>query len=559
MILELLNYCLNPESSQRAPGFRLCHHSGTMSGAAEGIAGLALSAISVAALFTTCVECFNIVVSARDFSRDYELLCTELSLQKLRLLLWGESVGLASRQGNRKLYDEMVCYTLLTLQTGTPGPYNSGLDDTVVNPIVIKTLTAIKLLLEETQKYDEIYALKENEAAPTTPSRGLSIFKSTFERFSDNLRKNQKQKSVITVTRWAIFDADHFETKIARLRGFIDGLESVTRTLSVLEDQKARLIEEINSITDIASLELVRDACSTRDLSETASQRLSFLDRGTIQSQSGLTTSTCDGSLFYSAVSQLELLTIGGSIEESDVRHEEDRGPRVWAEQPSMLIPQNQRVMESRGSGKKTKQATLDTETSLRYGQLLAGIREEDKAKIELASPAFKKLMESHQGYQVKRLSRILTETKRLHEWASWLSITPLDTDITQALASMEGPPGTPYESGVFWLHIVYPLEYPFHAPKIRFLTRVYHPNIDSRGQICLDTLTSKWAWAYGLQIYAVLATVLLLLDNPVLDDPLVPEIAQTFIEDYDRYCENARVYTRRYATGDRPDISNLQ
>lgn len=74
-----------------------------MSGA-EGIAGLALSAVSVAALFTTCVDCFNIVVSAREISRDYELLCTELSLQKLRLFLWGESVGLTSREGKCPIY-----------------------------------------------------------------------------------------------------------------------------------------------------------------------------------------------------------------------------------------------------------------------------------------------------------------------------------------------------------------------------------------------------------------------------------------------------------------------
>ena len=69
-----------------------------MSGA-EGIAGLVLSGVSVAALFTTCVDCFNIIVNAREFGLDYELLCTELSLQKLRLFLWGESVGLAARQG----------------------------------------------------------------------------------------------------------------------------------------------------------------------------------------------------------------------------------------------------------------------------------------------------------------------------------------------------------------------------------------------------------------------------------------------------------------------------
>ena len=46
-----------------------------MSAAAEGIAGLALSAISVAALFTTCIECFDIIVAGKNFSDDYEQLC----------------------------------------------------------------------------------------------------------------------------------------------------------------------------------------------------------------------------------------------------------------------------------------------------------------------------------------------------------------------------------------------------------------------------------------------------------------------------------------------------
>lgn len=67
-----------------------------MSGVAEGIAGLTLSAISVAALFTTCIDCFNLFAAATDFERDYELLWTALAIQKLRLLLWGEFVGLAS-------------------------------------------------------------------------------------------------------------------------------------------------------------------------------------------------------------------------------------------------------------------------------------------------------------------------------------------------------------------------------------------------------------------------------------------------------------------------------
>ena len=54
-----------------------------MSGAAEGVAGIALSAVSIAALFTTCIECFDIVVAAKDFGQDYELLCTQVRLYKL--------------------------------------------------------------------------------------------------------------------------------------------------------------------------------------------------------------------------------------------------------------------------------------------------------------------------------------------------------------------------------------------------------------------------------------------------------------------------------------------
>lgn len=49
-----------------------------MSGA-EGIAGLALGAISVAGLFTTCIQCFDIVIVGKNFSEDYEQLCTLVS------------------------------------------------------------------------------------------------------------------------------------------------------------------------------------------------------------------------------------------------------------------------------------------------------------------------------------------------------------------------------------------------------------------------------------------------------------------------------------------------
>ena len=102
-----------------------------MSGVAEGIAGLTLSTVSIAALFTTCIDCFNIVAAAKDFGHDYELLCTALAIQKLRLLLWGESVGLASRNGRQShSYAETLILTLyqlvqLTIILASDGPMSN--------------------------------------------------------------------------------------------------------------------------------------------------------------------------------------------------------------------------------------------------------------------------------------------------------------------------------------------------------------------------------------------------------------------------------------------------
>ncbi|MBA0589701.1 hypothetical protein Gorai_018436 [Gossypium raimondii] len=114
--------------------------------------------------------------------------------------------------------------------------------------------------------------------------------------------------------------------------------------------------------------------------------------------------------------------------------------------------------------------------------------------------------------------------------------------------ATIMGPPDSPYAGGVFLVTIHFPPDYPFKPPKFAFRTKVFHPNINSNGSICLDILKEQWSPA--LTISKVLLSICSLLTDPNPDDPLVPEISHMYKTDRAKYESTARIWTQKYAMG---------
>ncbi|KAK2077563.1 Ubiquitin-conjugating enzyme E2 36 [Prototheca wickerhamii] len=126
------------------------------------------------------------------------------------------------------------------------------------------------------------------------------------------------------------------------------------------------------------------------------------------------------------------------------------------------------------------------------------------------------------------------------------ISASPSEENLRYFNVIILGPDSSPYQGGVFKLELFLPEDYPMAAPKVRFLTKIYHPNVDKLGRICLDILKDKWSPA--LQIRTVLLSIQALMSAPNPDDPLDEAVARHWKSDESRAMNTARAWTAQYA-----------
>ena len=104
-----------------------------------------------------------------------------------------------------------------------------------------------------------------------------------------------------------------------------------------------------------------------------------------------------------------------------------------------------------------------------------------------------------------------------------------MDNNIMAWQAVIFGPDDTPWEGGTFKLFLEFTEDYPNKAPSVKFLTKMFHPNIYNDGQICLDILQNQWSPIYDIS--AILTSIQSLLCDPNPASPANSEASRLYSE----------------------------
>ncbi|CAM9201224.1 unnamed protein product [Discosporangium mesarthrocarpum] len=134
------------------------------------------------------------------------------------------------------------------------------------------------------------------------------------------------------------------------------------------------------------------------------------------------------------------------------------------------------------------------------------------------------------------------------------------DDSIAEVICDIDGPVGTPYENGIFRVRVVLG-DYPLSAPKAWFVTKVFHSNVSSTGEICVNTLKRDWDSSVTLDHIFKVIRCLLIVQYP--ESSLNDEAGKLFLESYDEFCRRAELMTSLHAMpkkypGSSPGTCNL-
>lgn len=214
--------------------------------------GTVASALSVAALFNNCVDCFEYIQMGRRFGQDYERCQLKVDIAKTRLSAWGEAVAI-----NREA----------RFATAAPGDLRTQRVQSI--------LEEIGMLFQSIQKKSKTYELgAEKEDLVLCQGEDMSrVYQQLHGRLARVVRQRQKQTSLVKKAKWALYDGKHFDKLVEEITDFVDNLEKIC-PVEVARRRLAQL--EIEEIDDEPSLEAISGAAEQVDpvLAKAAEKKL---------------------------------------------------------------------------------------------------------------------------------------------------------------------------------------------------------------------------------------------------------------------------------------------
>ena len=127
------------------------------------------------------------------------------------------------------------------------------------------------------------------------------------------------------------------------------------------------------------------------------------------------------------------------------------------------------------------------------------------------------------------------------------VTIDLVQDSIVNWNVKIQGPAGTPYEGGTFIVNVDFSDNYPFKCPNMKFVTKIYHPNIKTEtGEICAEAIKNSWVPTLNAQF--IIKMLVELISNPNGEAPQEPEIAREFLMNKATFNKNAQEFTEKYA-----------